>query len=244
MFPILHIGPLSINTSILILLAGLWIALWVGEKQYPTASPSFSLYENLVLTALIAGIMGARLGYAVQNISAFMSDPLALLTPSPNMLDLPAGTLAAFLAALVYGHRHSLKLWKTLDQLTPPASVFASTIHLANLASGDAYGAPTQAPWCIHLWNACRHPTQVYAFILALGVAIFILRTSRYNLPEGFQFWAFIGMSALVRLIIEPFRGDSAILLGIFRQAQFIAWLVLLISLFQISKRIKLIDRE
>lgn len=244
MFPILHVGPFSINASILLLLAGLWIALWVGEKQYPSASRSYSIYENLVLTALLTGIIGARLGYAAQNISAFMNDPLALITPSPNMLDLPAGILAAFLAALVYGYRHSLKFWKTLDQLTPPAAVFVSTVHLANLASGDAYGAPTQAPWCIHLWNACRHPTQVYAFILALGVVIFILRISRYNLPEGFQFWAFIGSSALARLMIEPFRGDSVILLGILRQAQVIAWLLLLISLFQISKRIKLIDGE
>ncbi len=244
MFPILHVGPLSINTPTLILLAGLWIALWVGEKQYPNPSRSFSLYENLVLTALLAGIIGARLGYAAQNISAFIRDPLALITPSPNMLDLPAGILAAFLATLVYGHRHKLKFWKTLDQLTPPAAVFVSTIHLANLASGDAYGVPTQAPWCIHLWNACRHPTQVYAFILALGIAIFILRISRCNLSEGFHFWAFIGLSALARLIIEPFRGDSASLLGIFHQAQIIAWLVLLISLYQISKRIKLIDKE
>ncbi|MGB9898705.1 prolipoprotein diacylglyceryl transferase family protein, partial [Thermanaerothrix sp.] len=70
------------------------------------------------------------------------------------------------------------------------------------------------------------------------------LYTARYNFPAGFQFWVFIGLSALARLIIEPFRGDSVILFGIFRQAQIIAWLVLLISLFQISKRIKPIPKE
>ncbi|MCX8024844.1 MAG: prolipoprotein diacylglyceryl transferase [Thermanaerothrix sp.] len=244
MFPILHVGPLSINASILILLTGLWTALWVGKKQSPTISRSFSLYENLVLTALLAGIIGARLGYAVQNISAFMSDPLALITPSPKMLDLPAGILAASLAALVYSHHHSMKLWKTLDHLTPSAAVFASAVHLADLASGNAYGAPTRVPWCINLWNECRHPTQVYAFILATGILFLTLYTSRYDLPEGFQFWFFIGLSALARLLVEPFRGDSVILVGIFRQAQIIAWLVLLISLFQISQRIKLIAKE
>lgn len=244
MFPVLHVGPLSINTSILILLAGLWIALWVGVKQNPTFAHSSSPYETLVLIAILAGIISARLGYAAQHISAFINNPIALITPSPIMLDPPAGILVAFLAGLVYGYRHSLKFWNTLDQLTAPAAVFVSTIHLANLTSGNAYGAPTQLPWCVHLWSECRHPTQVYAFILALGIVIFILYTARYNFPAGFQFWVFIGLSALARLIIEPFRGDSVILFGIFRQAQIIAWLVLLISLFQISKRIKPIPKE
>lgn len=243
MFPVIQIGPLSLQTPGIILLLGFWLALWISEKLYSYRAQTFGIYYDLVLVALIAGILGARLGYAAKNSSVFLQTPSALIIPSPQMLDLPSGMMFAALAALVYGNRRGLRFWPTLDQLTPAASIFALALHLADLASGNAYGAPTSVPWCIPLWGECRHPTQVYAFLLALGTTAVILRSMRETWPNGMRFWTFLALTALARLIIEPFRGDSVTWFH-FRQAQIIAWAVLALSLHQIGRRLQSTPRE
>jgi prolipoprotein diacylglyceryltransferase len=59
------------------------------------------------------------------------------------------------------------------------------------------------------------------------------------NVRPGLRFWAFLALSAAARLFLETFRGDSTLLLGMFRQAQAIAWLVLAASLWQIGRRLR-----
>ncbi|WP_299028258.1 prolipoprotein diacylglyceryl transferase family protein [uncultured Thermanaerothrix sp.] len=243
MFPVIQIGPLSLQTHGVIFLLGLWLALWVTERFDSSRSHSFGIYYDLALVALGAGILGARLGYAAKNVTVFLKTPLALITPTPQMLDLSTGIIFASLAALIYGGRRGLKLWPTLDQLTLSASVFAVALHLADLASGNAYGSPAAVPWCIPLWGDCRHPTQLYALLLALGITSTILRSTRERWPTGLRFWTFLALTALARLIIEPFRGDSTAWL-FFRQPQIIAWILLAISLHQMGQHLHSISKE
>jgi prolipoprotein diacylglyceryltransferase len=54
----------------------------------------------------------------------------------------------------------------------------------------------------------------------------------------GLRFWVFLALSAAARLFLETFRGDSTIVLNMFRQAQLIAWPVLAVSLWQVGRRL------
>jgi len=55
-------------------------------------------------------------------------------------------------------------------------------------------------------------------------------------------FLVFIALSASARILIEPFRGDSALLTGSLRTAQVVSWLVLAASLGFIGRRLR--DQE
>ncbi len=48
-------------------------------------------------------------------------------------------------------------------------------VPLANLASGDAFGAPSSLPWAIELWGAARHPVQIYEAVAA-GLILWVCR--------------------------------------------------------------------
>lgn len=239
MMPVLQIGPLALQLPGLIILLGIWIGLSLAEKYAPSrAVPAEQLYR-IVIAALIAGMIGARLSYAFQYREAFAADPLGLISPNPGLLDPLGGLVCAVLVALILGQRKGMSLWPTLDALTPLFAVFMLALALSQLASGAGFGMETDLPWGIEFWGASRHPTQIYAAALAV-VGLFIFWPARpfiQSLPSGVTFLAFTAYCAAARLLVEAFRGDSLALPGGFRSAQIAAWLVLAGCLWMIHAR-------
>jgi prolipoprotein diacylglyceryl transferase len=228
MFPILQIGPLALQTPGLMYLLGLWFGLSLAEKFAPRRGVSADTLYNLVFTGLIAGILGARLGYVVQYPGAFLTSPLSLVSLNPGLLDPFSGCAAALIASLVYGARNRLEVWNTLDALTPFFAVFMIGAALANIASGAAFGMETSLPWGIELWGAKRHPTQFYELAGAILILLALGRRSKdSSAPAGTLFLAFLALTAGARLFFEAFRGDSTLILRGIRAAQVVAWLAL-----------------
>jgi phosphatidylglycerol:prolipoprotein diacylglycerol transferase len=241
MFPSLQIGPLALPVPALIVLAGIWAGLSVAEKQAKRHGLHPNDLYNLVLIALVAGVIAARLTYALRYPQIFAGDPLGLLSRDLGLFDPLGGLVGGGLAALIYAQRKSLPFKQTLDAITPGLAVFAIALGFSHLASGSAFGEPTQAPWGIELWGARRQPTQVYE-ILAAGLIFGALnpihswlQSALATKASGLLFLVFTALSATSRLIIEAFRGDSPLILGGLRAPQIVAWLVLLFCLWGIG---------
>jgi len=233
MLPVLQIGPLALQTPGLMYLLGLWFGLSFAEKFAPKRGLTVDKLYNLVFTGLMAGILGARLGYVFLYPEAFLAAPLSLFSLNPGLLDPFSGFAAALLASLVYGRRQKLEFWATLDALTPLLAVFMIGVALAHIASGEAFGAATSLPWGIDLWGAKRHPTQFYELAGAIIILVALgLRSKDTSAPQGTLFLTLIALTAGMRLFLEAFRGDSALLLGGIRAAQLVAWLALAAALW------------
>lgn len=239
MLPILQVGPLAIQLPGLLLIMGVWVAILLIERAAPCFKISPALVNNMIFFALIAGILGARLGYVLRYIDVYASDPLAILALNPNTLSLPEGLLAGLITSVIYGQRKELPFWSTLDVLTPGAAVFMLTLAFTHLSSGDAFGAPTSLPWAIDLWGMKRHPSQIYEILGAGIILLLMLRLQRYRWLAGFQALIFIVLSAAARLFLEAFRGDSIILFGGLRQAQLASLVILLFTLIIIRLRVQ-----
>lgn len=241
MLPVLQLGPLALPVPGLVLLLGLWLGLLLAERNaYRTGISSNHLY-NLVFIALITGLLGARLAYVLQYPQAFLADPLSVISRNTSLLDPLGGSLAAILAGLVYGQRKRLPFWSTLDALTPFLASIAVALGLSHLASGSAFGRATELPWGIELWGETRHPSQVYETISAALILAAIWPGKGLLRPSqpGVYFLGFLALSAASRLFLEVFRGDSVLFAGGFRSAQILAWMILSLSLWGISKRRK-----
>jgi phosphatidylglycerol:prolipoprotein diacylglycerol transferase len=236
MFPILQIGPLAIQVPGLVLLLGAWSGLALAEKHASQRGIPAGLLNNLVFVAMITGVIGARLAYVIRYPEIFTANPVGLISLNPGLLDLWGGLVTAVVGASIYAQRKGLNFRPSLDALTPLLSVFAIALGLSNLASGQAFGSPTDLPWGIELWGSKRHPTQAYE-ILAAGLILFLLWPGRLrwqNAQPGRYFLSYLALSALARLFLETFRGDSALLPGGFRLAQVVAWSLLAISLWKL----------
>ncbi|MEA1976896.1 MAG: prolipoprotein diacylglyceryl transferase family protein [Chloroflexota bacterium] len=231
MYPILQIGPLAIQLPGLLLLAGLWIGTQIAERESARYKLDPGLISNMIFIALAAGIMGARLGYALKYLDLYLSEPLSLLALNPNTLSAMEGMVAGLIAAMIYAQRKRLSLFPTLDTLALGMAVFAIFVALAHLSSGDAFGAPTTVPWGIELWGADRHPSQIYELLFAVGVTLVILQARKTRSFPGFIFTIFVALAAISRLFLEGFRGDSSIVFGSIRSAQLISFVVMILAM-------------
>ena len=220
MFPILQLGPLAIQVPGLFLLAGVWFGLLLSEKEAARLDLSGEAIYNLAFTGLIAGVIGARLVYVARYLSAYAADTLGILSLNPATLAPTEGLFIGAVAMMVYGERRQLPLRPTLDALAPALAVMAAALAFAHLASGDAFGAPVRLPWSIYLWDEYRHPTQVYEMVAAVAVLIGALRRPFGRGGRGLNFLCVVALSALARIFLEAFRGDSLLWPGGFRAAQ------------------------
>lgn len=238
MLPNFQIGPIAIQATGFIVLLSFWIALRISESLAPYFNAEARHIYNLVLVGLIAGAVGARLGYLLQSPAAFASNLLSVFSPNLTMLNAPAGLLTAAIAALIYGQRKKYPFWPTLDTLTPGLAVMSIGFGAANLASGSAFGSESNLPWAVELWGMSRHPAQVY-HMLAAGLILIAIwpRRIRRNFKAGATFLTFLALSAAARLFLEAFRGDSLLVIGNIRSAQITAWVILAVALFFLGNK-------
>jgi len=176
MFPVIRIASLTIQARGLILLAAFWVASWAAERAAKRLALRGDDVYNLGFYGVVAGLLGARLGYVLQYWSVYQNDLGAIFALNFNTLSPAAGLLA-------------------------------------DLASGDGYGAPAQLPWSINLWGELRHPTQIYHLLAAIGIGVVLWRSS--HLFDGARFGLFIALYTASRLFLETFHGDSATFAGV-----------------------------
>jgi phosphatidylglycerol:prolipoprotein diacylglycerol transferase len=214
---------------LILLVIAAWLGLALAEKRSRQYGISKEMLNNITFYGLLSYVISGRVLYAAAHFSAFYKSPLSLLALNPDLFDPLSAALTAILTGFIYGQRQKLLLWSTLDSLTPLFAVTAIGLSLSHLAAGTAFGSPTHMPWGIDLWNASRHPTQIYDFIASL-LTLGLLWFKKPDARPGLYFIIFTALTSFSRLIIEAFRGDSIIVFGGFRQAQFFAWVALAAS--------------
>ncbi len=235
MFPIIDIGPLAFQTGGMILIVSLLLGLWLTVKFASNLGTNGDAIENSLLIGLVAGIIGARLGFLMQNPAILADNPLSLVSLTPSMLDPAFGLLVGALSVLVVAQRSHLPLWPTLDTLSPLIILVFAGLHLANFANGNGYGLPTTLPWGISLWNAIRHPVQIYALILSIALFAWLLVHTRllkytHHHHSGLIFADTLAGLALITVITRAFVAEKTLFLGL-DSLQVGAWIVLLAAL-------------
>ena len=243
MFPILQVGPLSIQAPPLILLLGLWLGLVLAEKYLPVTTcntVTARQFNNLVWISALTGLIGARLAFVAQHSGAYLDNPLAILSTSLTSLNLEAGLFLASLAALIIQQRQKLNFWQLVDGLSPLLAVTMIAVALSNAASGNAFGSATTLPWGVELWAARRHPIQIYEALAAAAILWLVWPRSIQIWFAGERFLKWVIASAAARVFFEAFRGQTAVLTGNLRLAQVIAAIVLFVGLYEWHRR----DRE
>jgi phosphatidylglycerol---prolipoprotein diacylglyceryl transferase len=228
MLPVFQIGPLTLRTPGLALLAGVWLALEVAQRIGTARGIDGDRVYGIGLTALISAVIGARLGFVLINLPLYLSiSPWTealrsafSLAPGTEIGGL--GVLIAFAAVILLSRRWHLPLLSLLDTFAPVAAIMILFIGLANLLSGDYYGLPTSLPWGIQLWGLGRHPTQLLLMLAAIIVLLVLWRLGALrgisspavtpDTPSGFYAQITVIMISLAVLLIEPLRADSPVI--------------------------------
>ena len=249
MLPVLQLGPLTLRTPGLVLLAGLWLSLELSSRAGARRGIDPDCLYNFSFLVVLVGVAGARLTFVLANLGLYTRiTPWtralgAAFSLSPGTEIGWAGALAAAGVAALLAWRWALPPLDLADAFAPGIALMALSIGLAALLRGDMLGAPAAVPWAIELSGAARHPVQAYFMLVAAAALALAWRLDRAPArpgplgQPGAVAQVVVMVLAAGLLAIDPLRAASAVIGPGLRVASVAALAVLVADLALFAAR-------
>ena len=116
---VFHWGVLHIRWYGVMLAAAFRVGTWIAGAEARARRLDEDRLVGVILVALIAGVLGARMLYVVEHVAEFRHAWGSLLALWQGGLTLYGGIAAGTFAGLVAAKRMNLPVWITADALTP-----------------------------------------------------------------------------------------------------------------------------
>ena len=239
-----EVGPLTFHFYALCIIAGITIAIWLGDKRLRVHDPSLtSVVADVAIFAVPAGIIGGRIYHV-------LSSPGDYFGSTGSFLDIFAiwkgglgiwgaislGALGAYIGMRRVGRTRpeiTLPSFPVLLDALAPGILFAQAIgRFGNWFNVELFGRPLDAWWALEVPVAKRpsalrtfetfHPTFLYEAIWCSLVAVILIFLGKKLYP-GQVFAIYIATYCLGRFFIESIRIDSANLFFGLRQNEWVS---------------------
>ncbi|KKM11272.1 hypothetical protein SY88_09375 [Clostridiales bacterium PH28_bin88] len=205
-----HLGPIHVNTFGLMIALGFLAALWVARREATRKGIGEERVTDFAIYALLAGIVGARLGYVFFYAPQYyLRNPLEILFIHQGGMSIHGAVIGGVLVGIWYVRKHKLSFWKLADTLAP-SLVLGEAIGRIGC---DIFGKPmaTAFPWGVTVNGQLLHPAQVYEFLLDYLVFFLLWRKRQHIKYDGQLFLTYVILYAGVRGIVEFFRTNPVV---------------------------------
>jgi phosphatidylglycerol:prolipoprotein diacylglycerol transferase len=234
------IGPLTLHSYGVLLAIAFITGLWVASRQAKRAGLDSARVTDMAVYVLIAGLIGAKVLLVVVEWSFYARNPRELLSILQSGGVFYGGLIGAFPVAWWYARKHGLPPWRTADVLAPAVAVGQAIGRLGCFCAGCCYGRAADVPWAVTFRDSYAsrtvgtpldtavHPTQIYESLACLAIFFILMRMARAKRFDGQVTLAYVLLYAVVRFVIEFYRGDAVrgTVFGVLSTSQFIALLM------------------
>jgi phosphatidylglycerol---prolipoprotein diacylglyceryl transferase len=219
---IINIYGISLRYYGCLFVGGLILCIYILNWIFRNENISHDKLEKLSVYGMIGIFAGARLGHCLfYEPSYYFSQPLEIILPIQQTADggykfsgfqglaSHGGTLGVIIALIIYAKTTKESIIKTIDLIAIVAPLAACFIRLANLMNSEIIGIPTNVPWAfifVRDDNLPRHPAQLYeaiSYLLIFGLMLYLYKTRRESLKNGFFFGLVITLIFVARFFIE-----------------------------------------
>ena len=137
-----------IHTYGLMLAIGFYVAWYVGARRARSFGEDPDVFGNVVLSAIIAGVAGARLLYFI--LYKDPKDPIwAIFSVWQGGLIFYGGLIGAALACLVYLRWRRANIGRIADAMAPSLALGQAFGRIGCFLNGCCYGGPASASWAL-----------------------------------------------------------------------------------------------
>ncbi|EER05532.1 Prolipoprotein diacylglyceryl transferase, putative [Perkinsus marinus ATCC 50983] len=166
----------------------------------------------LVLCAMLGGLVGARVHYALT------CDSSALFALNTG-LSFQGGLIGGIIATTVYTRYCCQEsVGRMLDVLAPLLMLGHAIGKVGCFLSGDGcYGPPSEVPWAMSFPNGLVpslfpvHPTPLYEMVTSGLIAMALWQRRKEDIPMWTQCSDMLMLLGLARFFIEYFRSYDAV---------------------------------
>ena len=246
----IKIGPLAIRWYGLLIAAAVLFGTMLAQREAVRRREDPDRLLDVVVLAVLAGLVGARLYYVAFNWADYKLHPFKILAVWEGGLAIHGGLIAAALAILLYGRAKRLPILIYLDIMVPSVTLGQAIGRWGNFFNQEAFGTPTDLPWKLYIAPYHRppplasfeyfHPTFLYESLWNLGVFALLFWGLRKRLEDrpGALTLAYFALYSIGRFIVEGFRIDS-LMLGSLRAAQVVSAILFTVSVVLLAVRLR-----
>ncbi len=220
----LHLGRLgqfTVGTYGLFYALGFLLALRLAVAYARREGIETARIVDLGILTLLAGFIGAKVLLYLLDLRTYLAEPMRMLKDLRSAGVFYGGFALAALVAFLYVRHHRLPLGRVADLLAPPLALGQAIGRLGCFAAGCCYGKACSLSWAVTFTDprayeltgvalgVALHPTQIYhalADLLLLAVTAWLMTRRRF---EGQVFWVYVLGYAVLRFVVEFYRGDA-----------------------------------
>lgn len=207
---------------------GIFLCVYILKWIFKNENIPLDKLDTLIIYGVIGIFVGARLGHCLfYEPSYYMSHPWEMILPISILPDggikfigyqglaSHGGALGLIIALFFYSRATKESMINTVDLIAVVAALGGAFIRLANLMNSEILGRPTTKPWGFifeQVDNVPRHPAQLYeaiCYFLIFAVMIWLYKTKRSKLRNGFFFGLLLVLIFTARFIIEFFKENQ-----------------------------------
>ena len=221
MYPIaLEIGNFSIRWYGVMAAIGFLVASFLLEKNRKYANLSKDQCGTMLIIALIAGILGARIFYVVQFFHYFKDDLISVFYIHQGGLVFYGGFILALFMLIIYTRKNKLDTIRVLDVFTPAMTAAHAAGRIGCFLNGCCFGRATDSWWgvtapensLLHMQTGGLpvHPVQLLEAGENILLCLLFCRLLKKT-PRGIVFAAYITIYGVLRCFNETLRGDNVL---------------------------------
>ncbi len=241
MYPYLHLGSLELGTFGIFMWLAAVAATYLLHRAFVRSQVTADAVV-VVATAMIAGVLGAKLWHELQNPMQLGMQLRQIGLPGwHHPFEVAANALQWFragfawfggllfgVAALLWqGRSLNIGALRMLDLSAPAAAVGYGIGRIGCLTSGDGdYGIATTHAWGIHIKDNALdppqpnppgllvEPTPVYEMLFGFALGYYLWMRGKKNLPLGQLTGEYLILSGVGRFAIEFIRRNERLYFG------------------------------
>ncbi len=173
MFPeICKIGPFTVYSYGLMLVAAFLVSSRLSYIEAKKEGIYPDLIFNFMLSALIAGIIGARIFYAAYNIGYYIKRPQEVIMLQQGGLSWFGGLILSATYSVIYLKKKKIPAYKMLDLIAPFLALAHAIGRLGCLLNGCCFGKESLYGIYFAAHHAVLIPTQIYSSLMLLAICI------------------------------------------------------------------------
>lgn len=216
-----HLGPLPIRAYALSIIAGIVLAIWLGERRWVARGGRPGDVTEIATWMVPFGIIGGRIYHVVSSPQAYFGEggePVTALYIWQGGLGIWGAITLGGIGAWIGCRRRGIPLPAFADALAPGIVLAQAVGRLGNWFNQELYGRATDLPWALHITRddgsrepGYYHPTFLYELLWNVGVAALVIWADRrFRLGHGRAFALYVAAYTVGRFWIEALRIDPA----------------------------------
>jgi prolipoprotein diacylglyceryl transferase len=230
-----HLGPLPIRAYALFIIAGIIVALIIGDRRWEARGGEPGVIYDIALWAVPFGLIGGRLYHVITDWQTYFGPGGAGLGGALRIWDGGLGIWGAValggVGAWIACRRRGIPLPAFGDAIAPGIVLAQAFGRIGNYFNQELYGRATTLPWGLEIYerqdangqvdylngvstgqlDEIVHPTFLYELLWNVLVFFLLIWVDRrFKIGHGRLFATYVAAYCIGRFWIELMRSDAA----------------------------------